>query len=309
MQRAVTGGSKWNRTLVAPKQRQARDRRNRPCLLGPRRADHVSYHGRGNRRRALHGGDFCLTGWRHDGTHPQPREDESFHLLGRHAHRFRWAGIQSLHRPAILFIIPAESLIRSTTPETSVRRPRSQPRRRALALFANVFEPVADCSAPPASKELIGRCARGCSQVRSGATPPGITVPSESTETRRRFPCHGHLPVYGSILPTKRSVWDRSRCVSSLPVRTRPAGSRFLRWLSPPHGHDHYEETVYGHRGCVPVDRGRQVDQRWTRQALCIPRGAVHTVRPLVVRRTGQNWWRSCAAWPDACSALRRLLG
>src|SRR5215469_542189 len=27
--------------------------------------------------------------------------------------RFKWAGIQALHRPAILFIVPAESLIRS----------------------------------------------------------------------------------------------------------------------------------------------------------------------------------------------------
>jgi len=74
------------------------------------------------------------------------------------------------------------------------------------------------------------------------------------------------------------------------------------RLVEPSHGHDHYEETVYGHRGCVPVDRGRQVDQRWAQQALCIPRGDAHRFgRWWSAGR--QNWWRSCAAWPDACSA------
>lgn len=52
-----------------------------------------------------------------------------------------------------------------------------------------------------------------------------------------------------------------------------PAGRRLM---APAHSHDHYEETVYGIEGVLTwtVD-GRVIDVG-PRQALCIPRGAVH---------------------------------
>src|SRR2546429_2527333 len=48
------------------------------------------------------------------------------------------------------------------------------------------------------------------------------------------------------------------------------------RLAAPAHSHDHYEETVYGIEGVLTwtVD-GRLIDVG-PRQALCIPRGAVH---------------------------------
>ena len=105
-----------------------------------------------------------------------------------------------------------------------------------------------------------------------------------------------------------------------------PAGQRLM---APAHSHDHYEETIYGIEGVLTwtVD-GKPIDVG-PGQALCIPRGAVHRfdnngaedvkvlcvgharrnrpavfprsgrggrARRPVVRRTGQRWWRSCAA-------------
>jgi quercetin dioxygenase-like cupin family protein len=48
------------------------------------------------------------------------------------------------------------------------------------------------------------------------------------------------------------------------------------RLAAPAHSHDHYEETIYGIEGVLTwtVD-GKQIDVR-PRQALCIPRGAIH---------------------------------
>jgi len=48
------------------------------------------------------------------------------------------------------------------------------------------------------------------------------------------------------------------------------------RLAAPAHSHDHYEETIYGIEGVLTwtVD-GRPIDVG-PRQALCIPRGAVH---------------------------------
>ncbi len=48
------------------------------------------------------------------------------------------------------------------------------------------------------------------------------------------------------------------------------------RLAAPAHGHDHYEETIYGIEGVSTwtVD-GRQIDVG-PGQALCIPRGAIH---------------------------------
>jgi len=52
-----------------------------------------------------------------------------------------------------------------------------------------------------------------------------------------------------------------------------PAGQRLA---APAHSHDHYEETIYGVEGVLTwtVD-GKQIDVG-PRQALCIPRGAIH---------------------------------
>lgn len=48
------------------------------------------------------------------------------------------------------------------------------------------------------------------------------------------------------------------------------------RLAAPAHGHDHYEETIYGIAGVLTwtVD-GKQIDVG-PGQALCIPRGAIH---------------------------------
>jgi len=48
------------------------------------------------------------------------------------------------------------------------------------------------------------------------------------------------------------------------------------RLTAPAHSHDHYEETIYGIDGVLTwtVD-GKQIDVG-PRQALCIPRGAIH---------------------------------
>jgi quercetin dioxygenase-like cupin family protein len=48
------------------------------------------------------------------------------------------------------------------------------------------------------------------------------------------------------------------------------------RLAAPPHSHDRYEETIYGVDGVLTwtVD-GKQIDVG-PRQALCIPRGAIH---------------------------------
>ncbi len=48
------------------------------------------------------------------------------------------------------------------------------------------------------------------------------------------------------------------------------------RLSAPAHSHDHYEETIYGIDGVLTwtVD-GKQIDVG-PRQALCIPRGAIH---------------------------------
>src|SRR5947208_6892207 len=54
---------------------------------------------------------------------------------------------------------------------------------------------------------------------------------------------------------------------------TVPAAQRLA---GPAHSHDHYEETIYGLAGALTrtVD-GKQIEVG-PRQALCIPRGAVH---------------------------------
>jgi quercetin dioxygenase-like cupin family protein len=48
------------------------------------------------------------------------------------------------------------------------------------------------------------------------------------------------------------------------------------RLMAPAHSHDHYEETTYGIEGILTwTVNGKQIDVE-PRQALCIPRGAIH---------------------------------
>jgi quercetin dioxygenase-like cupin family protein len=52
-----------------------------------------------------------------------------------------------------------------------------------------------------------------------------------------------------------------------------PAGSR----TPPPHSHDAYEETIYGVRGVTTWTVDGVATEVGPGEALCIPRGAVHT--------------------------------
>ena len=54
---------------------------------------------------------------------------------------------------------------------------------------------------------------------------------------------------------------------------TVPAGQKLP---APAHSHDHYEETIYGLTGVMTWTVNGQLIDLGPRQALCIPRGAVH---------------------------------
>ncbi len=48
------------------------------------------------------------------------------------------------------------------------------------------------------------------------------------------------------------------------------------RLMAPAHSHDHYEETIYGVGGVLTWTVDGEAIEVGPRQALCIPRGAVH---------------------------------
>jgi len=79
------------------------------------------------------------------------------------------------------------------------------------------------------------------------------------------YPASKHTPSRDLIGPPASA--------RSLTRRSVPGGQRLL---APAHGHDHYEERIYGIDGALTwtVD-GRQIEIG-PGQALCIPRGAIH---------------------------------